>query len=170
LPPNSPAGSSPTIRPGASSTAAKTFRRTDGDLREVMRTIPTSPELWRSPPREKMKSPFEYIASALRVTDAEIKTTAPFVGAIAGMGEPSYQSQPPTGYAEQSSAWINTGALVNRLNFAQRLGANGLGASTIDPARAEAALKRVRPDVASDQRAPAIRLALLIGSPGFQTR
>jgi uncharacterized protein (DUF1800 family) len=150
--------------------AAKTFRRTDGDLREVMRTILTSPELWRSPPREKMKSPFEYVTSALRATDADIRTTGPFVGAIAGMGEPLYQSQPPTGYAERSSAWINTGALVNRLNFAQRLGANGLGAATIDPARAGAALERVRPDVTSDQRVPAIRLALLIGSPGFQTR
>ena len=118
-----------------------------------------------------MKSPLEYVASALRATGADVKSAAPFVAAIAGMGEPLYQSQPPTGYGERSSVWINTGALVSRLNFAQRLAANGLNAAaTLDAARAESALRRLRPNVASDQRTPQLRLALLVGSPDFQTR
>ena len=106
--------------------AAKTFRRTDGDLREVMRTILTSPEfLAPSARRAKVKAPFEYVASTLRATRASVTNARSFAGTIGAMGEPLYQCQPPTGYADRSAFWMNTGALIGRLNFAQSLAANG---------------------------------------------
>ncbi len=151
--------------------AAKTFRRSDGDLREVMRTILSSREFYASAAhRAKMKSPFEFVASALRATDAELRNPRPFVGTIANLGEPLYQSQPPTGYPDRTSAWINTGTLVDRLNFAQGLATNGLNAATIDRPQAEADLKRLFPDAQADDTSPVERLALLVGSPAFQRR
>ena len=151
--------------------AARTFRRTDGDLREVMQTILQSREFYAATARRaKIKSPLEYVASALRATDADVRNPRAFVGTISALGEPLYQSQPPTGYPDRASVWINTGTLVDRLNFAQGLAANGLNASTIDRSRAEAALKRLVPDAAADDSSPVTRVALLIGSPAFQRR
>ena len=68
-----------------------------------------------------MKSPFEYVASVLRATDASVTNPRAFVNTIGAMGEPLYQCQPPTGYKDTADAWVNTGALVNRMNFAVAL-------------------------------------------------
>jgi len=109
--------------------AAARFRQTNGDLREVMRTILTSPE-FRSPESyaAKVKSPFEFAVSALRAAGAEVAAggdaAAPafdakvLVRRIRDMGMALYQCQPPTGYLDTADAWMNSGALVNRLNFA----------------------------------------------------
>jgi len=153
--------------------AAKTFRRTGGDLREVMRTILTSREFFAADARRaKVKAPFEYVASALRATGAEVRDPRPFVNTIASLGEPLYQQQPPTGYPDFARTWINTGTLVARLNFAQALAGNGLNASSSDRDRSEADLRRLLPDVdQGDQSLPAPRrIALLLGSPAFQRR
>jgi len=151
--------------------AAKTFRRTDGDLREVTRTILSSRELFAaSAYRAKMKSPLEYVASALRATDATIRNPRAFVGTIGAMGEPLYQSQPPTGYADRADVWINAGTLVSRLNFAVAMGANGMNAASVNAARAAAALEALLPDVAASGSSPARRTAALLGSPAFQRR
>src|SRR5207248_1748486 len=101
------------------------FRETDGDLRQVMRTILTSPE-FLSPDvfRVKLKTPFEFVASAMRATDAEMGDAGPLVRALQQLGMPLYQCQPPTGYKDSADAWTNTGALVNRMNFALQLAGN----------------------------------------------
>src|SRR5579872_580936 len=79
--------------------AAKTFRKTGGDLREVMRTILTSREFAdASAIRAKTKSPFEFVVSVLRATNASITNPRAFAGTVAAIGEPLYQCQPPTGY------------------------------------------------------------------------
>ena len=151
--------------------ASKTFRKTDGDLREVMRTILASPELRdRSVRRAKVKSPFEYVVSVLRATGADVRDPRPFVNTIAALGEPLYQSQPPTGYPDSGRAWINTGTLVARLNFANALAANGLNAASTDRDRAETELRRLLPDVEPAAPSAQVRLALLLGSPAFQLR
>jgi uncharacterized protein (DUF1800 family) len=149
--------------------AAATFRRTDGDVRAVMRIILTSRE-FRAPGARgaKVKTPFEYVASALRATDASLTNPRPFVGTIAAMGEPLYQCQPPTGYADRAAAWMNTGTLIARLNFAQALATNGLNAATVDVPHAVSVLERFLTAPAAS--APAMRTALLIGSPEFQRR
>ena len=109
--------------------AAARFRETNGDLREVMRTILTSTE-FRSPEvyAVKVKSPFEFAVSALRAAGAEVaageRAAAPafdaklLVRRIRDMGMALYQCQPPTGYGDTAEAWMNGGALVNRINFA----------------------------------------------------
>ncbi|HYM23505.1 MAG TPA: DUF1800 domain-containing protein [Vicinamibacterales bacterium] len=153
--------------------AARTFRRTGGDLREVMRTILTSPEFFAADARRaKVKAPFEYVASALRATGSDVRDPRPFVNTIASLGEPLYQQQPPTGYPDFARTWINTGTLVARLNFAQAFAGNGLNASSSDRNRAEADLRRLLPDVEqADPSLPAPRrIALLLGSPAFQRR
>jgi uncharacterized protein (DUF1800 family) len=115
--------------------AAKRFRETDGDLREVMRTILTSPE-FLSPGayNAKVKSPFEFVVSALRATGMQVGVATGgrgpagesidarvLVRELQQEGMPLYMCQPPTGYKDTSDAWVNTGALVSRLNFALRL-------------------------------------------------
>ena len=109
--------------------AAARFRETGGDLREVMRTILMSPE-FRSPDvyAAKVKSPFEFAVSALRAAGSEVVagggTAAPafdakgLVRRVRDMGMALYQCQPPTGYGDTADAWMNSGALVNRINFA----------------------------------------------------
>jgi len=106
--------------------AAK-FLATDGDLRETVRAIISSPEFWDPKSyRAKVKSPFEYAISAVRAVNAQITDPTPIARALQQIGEPLYGAQPPTGYSDKADVWINTGALMNRLNFALALAANKL--------------------------------------------
>jgi uncharacterized protein (DUF1800 family) len=105
--------------------AADRFTATDGDLREVMRTILLSPEfLSAEAAGAKTKTPFEFVVSALRETGAEVDSARPFVRMLQELGMPLYQCQPPTGYKDTADAWINTGSLVARMNAASRLARN----------------------------------------------
>src|SRR5262249_5952684 len=105
--------------------AAKRFRDTGGDLREVVRTIVTSPEV-ASPDvyAAKVKSPFEFVVSALRAAGTDPVDARALIRQLQQMGMPLYMCQPPTGYKDTADAWVNTGALVNRINFALKLAQN----------------------------------------------
>jgi uncharacterized protein (DUF1800 family) len=106
--------------------AAK-FLVSDGDLRETVRAVISSPEFWDSKAyRAKVKSPFEYAISAVRAVNAQITDATPIARALQQIGEPLYGAQPPTGYSDKADVWINTGALMNRLNFAVALASNKL--------------------------------------------
>ena len=98
--------------------AAATFTRTDGDIREVMRTILTSPEFFaREAYRTKVKSPFEVVLSALRAVGAQPDSTVRTSQFIAGLGEPIFGHQTPDGWPETGDKWMGTGAILNRINF-----------------------------------------------------
>src|SRR5215813_4405285 len=102
--------------------AAKRFHDTHGDIRDVLTTILTSPEFFAADAyRAKVKTPFEFVVSAVRVTDADVTEATPLVQAVRTLGMPLYMCQPPTGYADRADAWVNTGALLNRMNFALQL-------------------------------------------------
>jgi len=104
---------------------AARFTATRGDLREVMRTLLTSPEFLATQSiSAKTKTPFEFVVSAVRATEVPLTTARPLVRSLQELGMPLYQCQPPTGYKDTADAWVNTGALVARMNFAQTL-ANG---------------------------------------------
>src|SRR5262249_52467129 len=140
----------------------------------------------------KIKSPFEFIVSALRATDANIVDPVPVVGTIAQLGEPLYFCLPPTGYPDRAEAWINTGALFSRMNIVMTLVSNNLGGVKIDLAQLgngspDAARDRViaqtMVDVSPATRAvlakltasqpkptPAQSLAAVLGAPDFQRR
>lgn len=106
---------------------AKKFLATDGDLRQTVRAVIESPEFWDSSSyRSKVKSPFEYTISAVRAVNAQITDPTPIARALQQIGEPLYGAQPPTGYSDKADVWINTGALMNRLNFALSLASNKL--------------------------------------------
>ena len=97
---------------------AETFLRTRGDIRESVRAIVTSPEFFsRTAHRSKVKSPFELVASALRAVGAEPDTSMRSAQVVALLGQPIYGHQAPNGWPETGEAWMNAGAILNRINF-----------------------------------------------------
>ncbi len=114
---------------------AETFKSSDGDIRAVLKTMIWSPEFWsRDAYRAKIKTPFELVVSAARATGSDVDTPLPLVQWIARIGEPLYQCQPPTGYADKAEAWVNTGALLNRLNYSLALAGNKMRGTRTDVA------------------------------------
>jgi uncharacterized protein (DUF1800 family) len=103
--------------------AAAVFLQTHGDLREVTRTIITSPEFFSADAyRSKVKTPLEFIVSAIRMSGGAIVNPQPLIAELRqNMGMPLYGCQPPTGYSTTADAWVNTGALLDRMNFALQL-------------------------------------------------
>jgi len=166
--------------------AAETFRRTGGDLREVMRTILTSPEFFAPAAyRAKVKTPFEFVVSALRATEADVQQPFPLERTLQQLGMPLYFCQPPTGYKDTAEAWVNSGALIGRMNFALSLAANTYRGVVLgdplpdgDQADADTAVAVfLSDDVSEGTRAtlhkatsPAQIVALALGSPEFQRR
>jgi uncharacterized protein (DUF1800 family) len=113
---------------------ADTFLKKDGDIREVLRTMFHSPEFWAANAyRAKMKTPFEFVASAARASGADIQNALPLVGTLNRMGMPLYAMQPPTGYSMKAEAWVNSSALLNRMNFALQLASGKLPGTSLDP-------------------------------------
>jgi uncharacterized protein (DUF1800 family) len=105
--------------------AAARFRDTDGNLREVVRAIVTSPEFFAPEARRaKVKTPLEFIVSAVRATDAPMNNTRPMLKALRDLGMPLYGCQPPTGYDDTAETWVSSGALVTRINVAQQMAGN----------------------------------------------
>ena len=105
--------------------AARVFLQTDGDIREVVRTIVTSPEFnSRAAYRAKIKTPFELIASIDRAMLSTPDTTQRTVQIIATFGQPIFGRQTPDGWPDQAAAWMNAGALMNRVNLGARVGGN----------------------------------------------
>ncbi|WP_411281195.1 DUF1800 domain-containing protein [Gemmatimonas sp.] len=98
--------------------ATATFRRTNGDIRAVVRTIVTSPEFFASTSyRAKVKSPFELVTSTMRVMHAQPDATPRTSQMVSRLGQPIFGHQAPNGYPETGDAWMNTGAILNRINF-----------------------------------------------------
>jgi uncharacterized protein (DUF1800 family) len=129
---------------------AKTFLDRDGDLRATVKAVISSPEFWDPKVyRAKVKTPFEYVISALRASNAKVVNPIPVARALQQIGEPLYGAQPPTGYSDKAEAWVNSGAEVNRMNFAVDLASNKLPGVMV-------------------QTADADKLALELGSPDFQ--
>ena len=98
---------------------AKAFVASNGDIKTVLRTMFDSPEFW-SPEvyRAKVKTPEEFVVSAVRASGAEVKNAIPLVQALDKLGMPLYGMQTPNGYSWMAETWVNTGDLVNRMNFA----------------------------------------------------
>jgi uncharacterized protein (DUF1800 family) len=130
--------------------AAARFRDSNGDLREVVRTIVTSPEFLAAAVRDaKFKTPFGLVVSAMRTTGATVSDARALVQALQQMGEPLYMCQPPTGYRNTADTWVSAGGLVTRMNFATRVASGNM------------------PGIALPDNPPG-DLALRLGSPEFQ--
>jgi uncharacterized protein (DUF1800 family) len=132
---------------------ADVFQKTDGDIREMMSAILTSREFNSTETAgTKTKTPFEYVASAIRSLDGQTDGSRQVAQAIGRMGQPLYQCQPPAGYPDRGDHWMSSGAVLERLNFAVALTANKLPGTTV---KFDEAVKTV---------------VTTLGSPEFQKR
>ena len=114
---------------------AQTFQESDGEIRAVMHAMIYSPEFWsREAYRAKIKTPFELVVSAVRALGTDVDIAQPLVAWVGRIGEPIYQCQPPTGYSDKADTWVNTGALLNRMNFSLALAGNKMRGSRSDVA------------------------------------
>jgi uncharacterized protein (DUF1800 family) len=134
----------------------QTFLKKDGDIREVLRTMFKSPEFWSHDAyRAKVKTPLEFVVSSVRASGAEVDDARALVGTLNNMGMALYGMMPPTGYSMKADTWVNSSALLGRMNFSLGLAAGkikgvkvdsanldmGPAAGTTDPQEALAALE-----------------------------
>ncbi len=175
---------------------AGVYTKTDGDIREMLRTIFTSDEFF-SPQayRAKTKSPFELVVSSIRSLDGSTNGGPRLAQEIARMGQPLYQYQPPTGFPDRASQWTSSGSLVERLNFGVALSAGKIPGATVDISRfsdgsmdpdhavdraiqvllggdVSAQTKKILLDQVRSSKEPPLTkaFAMVLGSPEFQKR
>jgi uncharacterized protein (DUF1800 family) len=168
---------------------AQTFLSSNGSIREVMKTMLNSREFWSEGAyRAKVKSPLEMVASSARALDAHVIDGWGLANQVGTLGEPLYRKLEPTGYSNLSSEWINSAALLGRMNFALQLAQNHLESVKVDVSRfgddpsavAKALMFRaMSPETReaidkaledNQRKNPAMIAALVIGSPDFQKR
>jgi uncharacterized protein (DUF1800 family) len=177
---------------------AKTFMKTDGDLREVMRTMLISPEFWSEGAyRAKVKMPFEMVVSAIRATNADITSAFLLGDELQKLGEPLYRKIEPSGYSSLNAPWVSSAGLLDRMNFGLTLAQNKVAGINVrvgesdpvevarcilggDPSPStKAAIEKAvnDPDLqvhlagqvkASAPQLPNLIAGLVIGSPEFQ--
>lgn len=112
---------------------AATFTKTDGNIRETLRTIVFSPEFYsQAAYRAKVKRPFELTISAIRALGGETNGGPQLHQWIARMGEPLYGYQTPNGYSDNAESWVNTGGLLERMNFGLMLASNRIPGTRVD--------------------------------------
>src|SRR5437016_9264537 len=112
--------------------AAAVFLKTDGSIRETLRGIITSPEFFSTTAfRAKLRSPFEYVAAAMRAMNAETDGDRPVLDLIGRMGQPLFGRITPDGYSDRAEQWLSSGAMVARLNFANALATNRIKGTSV---------------------------------------
>jgi uncharacterized protein (DUF1800 family) len=115
---------------------ADAFHKSNGDIKTTLRAVFNSPEFNSAEARRaKIKTPFELTVSALRTLGADVEVRPALIQWIARMGEPLYGYQAPTGYPEVAEYWVNTGALLERLNFSLALVSNRIPGARVDLSR-----------------------------------
>jgi uncharacterized protein (DUF1800 family) len=144
---------------------AKTFLKKKGDIREVLETLFHSPEFWDDGAyRAKVKTPLEFVASAVRATGAEVDDAFPLTRQLNNMGMPLYGAQPPTGYSMKAETWVSSSALLNRMNFALALTGGKIKGVKVDAAQLGAG---ATPD--ADGTLSALEASLIAGGVSKQT-
>ena len=113
---------------GCIDAAVAAWQQSRGDMRTVLRAIFTSPDFWSAQAvRSKVKTPFEFVVSAVRAAGVEPDDTPRLAQLVARLGEPLYQQPAPTGYAETEEQWVNSGALLARMNAAMMIAKESSG-------------------------------------------
>ena len=169
---------------------AATFLKTDGDIREVMKTMLASREFWsQGAYQAKIKTPFEMVASSVRALDATVTDGFALANQVGNLGEPLYRKLEPTGYSSLNSDWVNSAALLGRMNFALQLAQNRVPGVKVDvshlssdPAPVSKSLlcRAASPQTQAgiqkalaeqkQKQTPALVAGLVIGSPDFQRK
>lgn len=110
---------------------AKTFTKSDGDIKQVLLTMVSAPEFWDKK-AEKTKSPFELAISAVRALNADLKDPYPLYNWISRMGERKYYYLAPTGFPDRGQYWVNAGSLLNRMDFSLALTSGSIAGVKVD--------------------------------------
>ena len=171
---------------------AAVFLRTDGDLPSTYRAIVESPEFWSADAvATKTRTPFEFVVAAIRSVGTLDEAQRPLATALEQLGQPLYRCAPPTGYREDTAAWVSAGGLVARINFGLKLAAGripgvlvslppkdtpleGLALAILGRQASETTLATIRRAIADDDEVDERRderpkvVGLLLGSPEFQ--
>src|SRR2546426_3263146 len=172
---------------GCVDAAVAAWQKTRGDIRAVLRAIFTSPDFWTpQAARSKVKTPLEFVVSALRATGIEPDDTPRFAQLVARLGEPLYQQPAPTGYAETEAHWVNSGALLARMNAAVALAKECSSVPMLDDhaqlvdmidrqlmagtmsAHTKSVILEQLADVTDPSQARALAVGLALGGPDFQ--
>ncbi len=172
---------------GCIDAAVDAWQKTRGDIRAVLRAIFTSPDFWTPQAvGSKVKTPFEFIVSALRATGVEPDSSPRFAQLVARLGEPLYQQPAPTGYAETEAHWVNSGALLARMNAALAIAKDCSSITPTDDhaklvdmidqqllagtmsAHTKSVILEQLADITDPQQARALAVGLALGGPDFQ--
>src|SRR6266849_1666236 len=146
---------------------AKTFLKKKGDIREVLSTLSHSPEFWADGAyRAKVKTPLEFVASAVRATVVEVTDARQLTRQLNNMGMALYGMQPPTGYSMKAETWVNSSALLGRMNFAVALTSGKVRGVKFDSTQL---MRNGPPGTDSTQALAALENALLAGDVSKQT-
>jgi uncharacterized protein (DUF1800 family) len=122
---------------------AQAFQKSGGDIKTTLRALFNDKEFFAPENyRAKIKTPFELLVSSLRALDADVRTSPALVGLLNKMGEPLYGYIAPTGYPDTAEDWVNTGALLERMNFAVALASNRIPQTKVNLKKYEAATKQ----------------------------
>ncbi len=146
---------------------AKTFEKSKGDIRAVLTTLFHSPEFWADGAyRAKVKTPLEFVASAVRATGAKVEDAFPLTRQIANLGMPLYAAQPPTGYSMKADTWVSSSALLGRMNFAL-----GMTSGKVRGVKVDAVQLAGGPPLSADPNTAlaALEEKLLVGDVSKQT-
>ena len=161
---------------------SKTFLASNGNIREVMKAMIASPEFSSQGAfRSKIKTPFEMTVSAIRATDANVETATVIAQRLNELGEPLYKKVEPTGYPSRNAEWMNSSALLGRMNFALALTQGKLNGIKVAPDGLKITLATplsatTKETIAKalegqpENQQPALASGLLLGSPEFQRR
>jgi uncharacterized protein (DUF1800 family) len=163
------------------SKAAEAFRQSDGDIPTVLRAIVDAPEFFsRDFYQAKIKTPFEFVTSALRVTGSEAQVTHQLLRYLGRMGEPLFLAQAPTGYPDNAASWISADMLLTRMNFVADLLSNRLPGTNVPMEtlkNRDSLVRRIAPDSLSQATQTVLAeaegnqaIALLLAAPEFQRR
>lgn len=135
--------------PGLVQRVAATFTKTDGDIRETLKSIFFSPEFNSTTAyRAKIKRPFELVISAIRTLGADTNGGPGTHQWIARMGEPLYGFQTPNGYSDLAESWVNTGGLLERMNFGLALASNRVQGTRVNLSTVTGVVNRSEADKA----------------------
>jgi uncharacterized protein (DUF1800 family) len=143
---------------------AATFTATDGDLREVMRTMLNADEFWAAANfRAKLKSPLEMVVSAVRAVNGDVDTAVQMVQLMNTLGQPLYRKQEPTGYTNRGGDWLNSASLLARMNFANTLAQGKVGGVKVDLTQFSADTAQVERNILLADASPASQAAIQAG-------
>jgi uncharacterized protein (DUF1800 family) len=163
---------SDTPSPALVDSMAATWVKTHGDIREVLRTMFDSPEFWsKDAYRAKIKTPEEFVLSAVRATGGDVVRPAQDLQALDQLGMPFFGCQTPNGYPWTSNAWVNTGDLLDRINIAINIANNRLGVATdMDGLMANLSRQPMTQQINAQQKENWLADALLSGPASPQTQ